>query len=186
MAMFTTIAVKLINPEFKFSQGGAAKRLVSNALDKLEKKTGSLSRERVVDYVVCSAYPFKDRGTEWTVNQVFGPKSIERFDTDKGRVYYENRWLRQGGLSRGSLVMMIVDKSQHPQAKYIYMPMEERTKLRMINSEAGYAICQISTLGWSPLSDACQKCKYQSACQKETEKKYPELYRLRMENGIKK
>ncbi len=183
--MFTTIAVKLINPRFKFPQGGAATRLIKTALNKLEKKCNGLSRQRIVDYVICSAYPFKERGDKWTVNQVFGPKSIERFDSDKGRRYYEDEWLKKANLTRAALSDYIADKSDHPQAKYIYMPTEEPTKRRMLNSEVGYAICQASTLGWSPESEACNECKFVAKCQIETRNKFPEIYRLRVENGIK-
>lgn len=183
--MFTAIAIKLINPRFKFPQGGASTRLILNALTKLEKKENGLSRERIVDYVVCSAYPFKDRDDAWKVNQVFGPKSLERFNTDKGRRYYEDNWLKTAGLTRANLLKLIEDRSEHPQAKYVYMPMEEPTKKRMLNTEVGYTICQASTLGWSPLSPSCQECNYTHKCQIETQQKFPEIYRLRMENGIK-
>jgi len=183
--MFTTIAIKLINPRFKFPQGGASTRLLTNALSKLERKENGLSRQRIVDYVVCSAYPFKEREGAWTINQVFGPKSLERFNTDKGRRYYEDQWLKTANLTRASLLKMIEDKSEHPQAKYIYMPMEEPTKKRMLNTSVGYAICQASTLGWSPESEACRECDYTHKCQIETQRKFPEIYRLRVENGVK-
>ena len=183
--MFSMIAIKLINPRFKFPQGGASTRLMTTALKKLETKEHGLSRQRIVDYVVCSAYPFKDRGEAWKVNQVFGQKSLERFNTDKGRRFYEDKWLQSANLTRATLLKLIEDKSEHPQAKYIYMPMEEPTKRRMLNSEIGYTICQASTLGWSPESGACQACDYTHRCQIETQRKFPEIYRLRMENGNK-
>lgn len=188
MTVFTKIATSLINPSFKFSGGGEPIRIVTKALKDLEKKQGGLSRERIVDYCVCSAYPFKNRGTGWKINQVFGPKSIERFDADKGRRYFEDKWLATENVTRADLLMLIADKSSHPQAQYVYLPMEEATKLRMLNREAGYLICQSSTLGWSPESAACSQCQYIARCQVETGRKYPEIYRLRMEiaNGSKK
>lgn len=186
MRMFTEIVNKLISPTFRMSQGGAAIRVFSTALTRLEEKTGALSRTRIVDYLVCSLYVFKDRETKWTINQVLGPKSLERFNSAKGRVYYENRWLGKADLTRDYLLTFIADKSNHPQSQYIYLPMEEGTKSRLLNTEAGYIICQSSTLGWSPESPTCSKCQFADKCQIETSQKYPEIYRLRIEHGIEK
>ncbi len=186
MRMFTEIVTKLISPTFRMPQGGAAIRVFTTALNRLEEKTGTLSRTRIVDYFVCSLYVFKDRETKWTINQVLGPKSLERFNSDKGRVYYENRWLNKANLTRENLLALIADKSNHPQSQYIYLPMEEGTKNRLLNTEAGYVICQQSTLGWSPESQACSKCQFSDKCQIETSQKYPEIYRLRIEHGSKK
>ena len=186
MKIFAKIATNLINPSFRFSQGGATIRVISQALERLESKQGSLSRERIVDYLICSAYVFKDRGPSWKINQVFGPKSIERFNSDKGRRYYEDRWLATANMTRASLLDLIVDKSSHPQAQYIYMPMEESTKMRMLNQQSGYVICQSSTLGWSPESASCEQCKFIEQCKIETQRKFPEIFRLRIEYGSKK
>ena len=185
MRIFTQIAVNLINPGFRFSNGGASIRVVTQALERLEQKCGGLSRERIVDYCVSSAYAFKNRGSEWKINQVFGPKSIQRFGTDKGLRYYENRWLATANVTREDLISLIADRSERPQARYIYLPMEEPTKRRMLNHDAGYLICQSSTLGWSPESECCCMCKFSEECKIETSRKYPEIYRLRLENGIK-
>ena len=84
MKVFSQIATNLINPSFRFSNGGATVRVVKQALERLEKKCGGLSRERIVDYCISSAYVFKNRGEEWTINQAFGPKSIQKINTDKG------------------------------------------------------------------------------------------------------
>jgi len=186
MRIFTEIATKLINPSFKFSQGGATMRIMSTALERLEQKHGGFSRERIVDYCVSSAYWFKERGDEWKINQVFGPKSIERFNSDKGRRYYEDRWLASANITRSHLLSFIADKSNHPQAQYIYLPMEEGTKRRLLNTRSGYLICQSSTLGWSPESECCSECQFVRECQIETQNKFPEIYRLRIENGNKK
>lgn len=185
MKVFTQIAVNLINPGFRFSNGGAPIRIVTQALERLEKKCGGLSRERIVDYCVSSAYAFKNRGTEWTINQAFGPKSVQRYNSDKGLRYYENKWLASENITREDLMSLIEDRSQHPQAKYIYLPMEEATKARALNSDAGFLICQSSTLGWSPESECCNQCRFTEECKIETNRKYPEIYRLRLENGIK-
>ncbi len=186
LKMFFEIASKLIDPTYKLPQGGEPKRIVRTALQRLEKKYGRLSAQRVVDYVVCSAYAFKGRGVSWKLNQVFGPKSMERYNSDKGRIYHENKWLESvDDLSRTSLLNLIVDRSEHPKAKYVFLPSEERTKFRLLNREVGFAICQTSTLGWSPLSAACVECEFAKKCKHETQKKYPEIYRLRIEYGSK-
>lgn len=179
--MFYGIASKLIHPGYRLPKGGEPTRVMRNALQRLEQKYGTLTAQRVVDYIICSAYAFKDRGSDWKFNQVFGPKSMERFNTDKGRIYYENKWLESEDLSRASLLNLIVDRSEHPKAKYIYMPSEEDTKLRLLNREVGFIICQTSTLGWSPLSEACSECEFVKKCKQETQKKYPEIFRLRIE-----
>ena len=181
------IAFELISSKFSVPQGGATTRVITQALERLEAKQGSqLSRERIIDYVVCSLYVFRERGTAWKINQAFGPKSVDRFDTNRGRRYYEDRWLSEANLSRGILLAMIIDRSDHPQARYIYMPMEEETKGRMLNSESGFLICQTSTLGWSPCSICCMECNNAERCKIETQKKFPEIFRLRTEHGIKK
>ena len=109
MKVFSQIATNLINPSFRFSNGGATVRVVKQALERLEKKCGGLSRERIVDYCISSAYVFKNRGEEWTINQAFGPKSIQKFNTDKGLKYYEDRWLASANITRGDLISLIAD-----------------------------------------------------------------------------
>jgi hypothetical protein len=181
LKMFHEIASKLIHPGYKLPQGGEPTRVIRTALQRLEKQYGALTGQRIVDYVICSAHAFKDRGSNWKLNQVFGPKSMERFNTDKGRVYYENKWLSGADLSRNDLLSMIVDRSEHPKAKYVLVPSEEGTKMRLLNREVGFVICQTSTLGWSPLSEACSQCNFIEKCKEETQKKFPEIYRLRTE-----
>lgn len=185
MRIFTQIVVSLINPAFRFSKGGASVRVVTGALERLAQKCGGLSRERIVDYCVSSAYTFRNRGTEWKINQAFGKTSTKKFGTDKGLRYYENKWLGSAGITREDLICLIEDKSKHPQAKFVYLPMEEPTKKRMLNREAGFIICQTSTLGWSPESESCAICKFVEECKKETSRKYPEIYRLRLEYDVK-
>lgn len=181
LKMFHEIAIKLIHSGYRFPQGGEPIRVMRTALQRVEKKYGALTAQRIVDYVVCSSYAFKERKANWKLNQVFGPKSMERFNSDKGRMYFEDKWLESGDLSRASLLNMIVDRSEHPKAKFIFVPSEEGTKQRLLNREVGFAICQTSTLGWSPLSAACSECDFVAKCKTETQKKYPEIFRLRIE-----
>lgn len=181
LKMFYEVASKLIHPGYKLPQGGEPTRIMRTALQRLEKKYGALTAQRVVDYVVRASYSFKDREYNWKLNQVFGPKSLEKFNSDKGRVYFEDKWLKSGGISRNDLMALIVDRSEHPKAKFIFISSEEGTKFRLLNRDVGFAICQTSTLGWSPLSEACSQCDFVEKCKKETQQKYPEIYRLRNE-----
>lgn len=63
------------------------------------------------------------------------------------------------------------------------MPSEEARKFRLHNQRSGFVMCQASTMGWSPQSEACRTCQFIDECKKETEIKFPELYRIRIENG---
>lgn len=181
LKMFHEIMVKLVDPGRAVPKGGEPTRIMRDALQRVEKQYGTLTAPRIVDYVVTASYAFRNRGSRWNIRQVFGPKSLERFNTDKGRLYFEDKWLQSAKLNRGVLLDMIVDRSEHPKAKFIYVPSEEGTKLRLLNSEVGFVICQTSTLGWSPLSDACDQCAYVDKCKTETQQKYPEIFRLRIE-----
>ena len=111
---------------------------------------------------------------------------LAQFGTDRRVKYYEDRWLASANITRSHLLSYLADKSKHPHQQYVYMPMEEPTKRRMLNTNAGYLICQSSTLGWSPESESCSLCKFVNQCQIETQRKFPEIYRLRIEHGIKK
>lgn len=181
LKMFHEIVSKLMHPDYKLPKGGEPTRIIRTALQRLETKYGALTAQRIVDYVISSAYAFKDRGAQWKLSAVFGPKSMERYNSNKGRVHFENKWLESGGLSRTTLLNLIIDRSEHPKAKYIFVPSEEGTKLRLLNREVGFVICQTSTLGWSPLSEACSECEFVEKCKQETQKKYPEIFRLRIE-----
>lgn len=178
--VFQEIVTRLINPNFVVSSGGKSVRIVTKALNALEQKFGTLTAERIADYCVSSAYVFKQRQT-FTICQALGAKSIERFNSDKGLRYYEDKWLAEANIVRNDLVRLIVDKQSHPLSKFVYPLYEETTKRRVLNQEPGYYVCQVLTLGWTPFSSACSQCKYADKCQAETSKKHPELYRLRIE-----
>ena len=181
--VFTAIINALVDPTFKFSKGGATTRLLTTFLSRIEKKYGVITCERLVDYCIFTAYNFRNR-PQLGLPQVFGPQSIQKFgEQTRHQKYYQDRWLEGVSLSRGSLLSLIQDRREHPHAKFIYVASEETTKRRQLNQKVGFLICQTATLGWSPMSATCQQCSFVSACQKETAKKYPEIYRLRIENG---
>lgn len=179
----TEIVKRLVKNDFKFPQGGIANRTVTNFLQALEKEYGAITKERLVDFLVTAIYYCRER-EQWTIQQLFGPSSLKRFKESKHRrVYFEDQWLSSAQLTRSYLYNLIADRSSHPQAKYIYVAYEESTKNRLLNQEVGYLLCQTSTLGWSPASETCKQCSFTSDCMKETARKYPELYRIRLEYG---
>ena len=181
--VFSEIVTKLMNPSFRFSKGGATIKTLDKFLDLFEKEFGAITQERLVDFCICTAYAYRDRD-QWTIKQIFGPSSIKRMSENKhGTEYYQDKWLATRSLSRGYLISLIIDKSKHPLAKYIYMHSEENTKMRCHNQEIGYMICQNSTLGYSPLSEACKSCDFVEECKNATRTKYQELYRIRIEYG---
>ena len=107
---------------------------------------------------------------------------MERFArSTKAHRYWEDRWLKEHGLSRGALLQEVRDRSEHPLAKFIYPEYEDATKLRRIGTEAGLYVCCQSTLMWTPLSPVCSECAMAERCRKMTHERYPELYRLRAE-----
>ena len=63
---------------------------------------------------------------------------------------------------------------------------EETTKRRLLSTEAGYLVCALSTLMWTPFSPSCSKCAKAEPCRRRTQARYPELYRIRCEAWRKK
>jgi hypothetical protein len=184
--VYTEIVRKTADPTFRFPKGGAVVRTLSNFFRAFREEFGTITPERLTDVCVSTAYAYRDKPSR-TINQLFGPSSIKRIRENKHGVhYYEDQWLRSAGLSRKDLVKMVVDRSVHANAKYIYMPSEECTKRRFLNQETGYALCQFGTLGWSPLSETCGQCLFTDRCKGETKRKYHELYRIRLEYEVGK
>lgn len=181
--VFTAIVKKMVNPSYKFPKGGATIRTLTTFIALMEREFGSVTNERLVDACITGIYPLRER-KQWKLNQIFGTQTIKRIKgLTKGHLYYQNKWLESANISRNDLINLIQDRSKHPLAKFIYVHSEETTKKRHLNQNAGYLICQLSTLGWAPLSDSCQQCVFTDDCKKETQRKYPEIYRLRIENG---
>lgn len=182
ITVYTEIFRRLVKPDFNIVRGGSNLKKIRLFLEAFEHEFGAITSERLVDFCVAIAYYYRDR--KFQIGHLFGQSAIKRLKTNAhGSKFYEDRWLKKKNLSRILLVDMIKDKGSHPHAKYIYMPSEETTKQRMLNLEVGFTICQISTLGWSPLSPTCQQCKFIEECKAETQRKFPELFRLRSEYG---
>lgn len=183
MTVWSKVATTMLNPSFKFSGGGATMRTIGRFLDMMESEFGAITPDRLVDFSICTAYAYRSV-PKWTIKQIFGQASIQRLRSRKhGTTWYEDQWLQDKCLNRDSLIKLIADRSEHPQAKYIYVASEEPTKLRLLNKHVGYMVCQTATLGWSPKSAACTACNFVEKCKAETQQKFPELYRIRLDYG---
>ena len=119
---------------------------------------------------------------KWNISHSFGRKAADRYlHSGKERRYWEDRWLKGFGLSRDSLIQVVENRCGHPFRRFIYPEYEEITKRRLLSSEAGYLVCALSTLMWTPFSPSCSKCAKADPCRRRTEARYPELYRIRCE-----
>lgn len=171
---------------FTFPGGGLSERTISACLITLQKLYGEVGSERLVDYCVCQGYAMSGYSAnyqnQWKITHSFGNKAIVRFTkSNAGRRYYEDCWLKEHGLSRNVLLACIVDRSEHPYHRFIYPEYEDHTKHRLLSTEAGYTVCALSTLLWTPFSPVCRVCKLTNACQERTKEILPELYRIRCE-----
>lgn len=185
--VFGFLMRETINPHFAFPGGGIVSKTMDSCMGSLEKACSSgLSHERLLDYCICQIFAISSYSelyiNRWNISHSFGKKAIQRFGRNtKIQRYYEDKWLDQYGFSRSLLLERFSDRRDHPYRKFIYPEYEERTKLRLLNTEAGFYICQLSTLLWTPFSKACQKCNYAGRCKGITSRKYDELYRIREE-----
>ena len=62
---------------------------------------------------------------------------------------------------------------------------DELIKRRFHNTENGFILCSTKTMGWSPGSGCCKECNFVDKCLQVTERRYPELLRLRREEDGK-
>ena len=167
--------------------------MLQNGLPLLKKlwPYEGLADDRIVDYIVYQIYRTREnieRGYGWRPDFLFSDYSIEKYRKQfineggkSGMNYYINKWLDESELSRSDLVKMIEEPKPNGMRKYIYMESEEQTKMRFLNTDGGYMLCQRSTTGWSPMSETCIKCDFQKQCEEATAKRLPELVRLRKE-----
>ena len=119
-------------------------------------------------------------------NPFIRQKALERYGaTGKAKKYYEDKWLRECDLSRSMLLSLIENRKKHPLFKFLHPNYEDVTKMRMLSSEVGYYICAVSTLLWTPFSPACRDCLKSDLCKERTRSRYPELYRIRLEEFSK-
>ena len=191
--MIETIIRRCFDPKWRFP-GGPSLLILENGHKELHKlwPYDGIANDRVVDYVVYQVYRTRrtlENGYSWRPDFLFSDYSIEKYrkqfideGAKSGIDYYINQWLDDAELTRADLVRMIEEPKQNGMRKYIYMESEEQTKMRFLNTEAGYLLCQRNTTGWAPLSVACCKCDFNKQCEQLTEKRLPELVRLRKEN----
>jgi hypothetical protein len=192
--VFSFLMKRTVFPSFAFPGGGRAGKALAGCIESLESFfQGEPGEERMIDYCICQVYAIsrfaQDYLQKWNATHSFGKKAMERFKQNSpGKRYYEDIWLKRHGLSRAGLSEQFRDRSSHPLQKFIFPEYEEKTKLRMLNSEVGFYICTISTLLWTPFSPVCRKCNHAEKCREIACRKYPELYRIRMEeyNRMKK
>lgn len=187
--LFTFLWKQAVDGGFRFPGGSLALKTVSAGLDSL-RRSAVLSDERMVDFCVCQAYAVSRFGkaylTRWKPAHSFGKKARERFSREtRASRYHEDAWLKAAGISRKELLGLIKSKRKHPQARFVYPSYEDGTKARALGTQAGYYICGVSTLLWTPLSPVCRRCPKAGACEERTKLAYPELYRLRKEEPDK-
>ena len=193
------VIAELINDKFKIPQNGMTLQMAQDGISRLKTRLFpyfNMSDERIIDFIVYSLYLKRDTRYRFTVSQIFADGLILKFqkqfmsaDGKSGMNYYINEWLDEADLDRAQLTKMIEKPKPHKMSKFIYMESEELIKRRFYNTDMGYMLCQRSTTGWSPRSLCCNGCKNAEQCIITTEKKYPELIRLRRkdyENGTKK
>ena len=197
--MIETLIRRTIDPTWKFTASGVVALDLQRGLERLPALFGlkTMDEGRIVDYLVYQVYRSR-RGIEegtfkhtWLFSAVAQEKYKKQFISANGKSgmnYYINQWLDEAELSRGKLLEMIAKPKPNPLRNMVYLESEEPIKKRWLNTEAGLALCQSSTTGWSPLSETCGRCDNWVECGKITAKKYPELMRFRKEayNGKQK
>lgn len=182
--VYTTIMKKAVDKNFAFPEGGRVKVKLSQFISKLNKEYGDVTAQRLVDYCVFQIH--KNRSSKYqsslAVNS-FGDTGFSKYKemANKRKNYAEDAWLSENELSRVELQSLIEINKEHPQAKYIYMESEEPMKKRFLGTLTGFFICCEGTLLWSPFSKCCNECALSDKCKIETAKRYPEIYRLRVE-----
>ena len=190
--MIEKLVRRTIDSKWKFTTSGAIALQLQQGLLKLPSLFGisNIDDERIVDYLVYQIYRLRSslKNKSWNYSFLFSISAMEKFKNQflresgkSGMNYYINLWLEEAELSREKLAEMIADPKENPLRRMIYLPSEEPIKRRFLNSSDGLGLCQLSTTGWSPLSDCCGRCDNWVECGKLTAKKYPELMRLRKE-----
>ena len=167
--LFTRLVRTTVWADFVFPTGGKSDRQLGMCFDGLCREVVSVSAERLSDFCICQTYAISGYDTayrrKWNVSHSFGKKAIGRYlRSGKERRYREDRWLKSFGLSRHDLARAVEDRRSHPFGRFIYPEYEETTKRRLLSTEAGYLVCALSTLMWTPFSPSCSKCAKAEPC----------------------
>lgn len=186
------IILTLIGKEFKIPDGGQSLAVVEQGIKKINQALypySNMADDRIIDYLVYFLYLKREPRWRFTVNDIFSDYAISRyrqqFMSENGKSginYYINQWLDGGNLTRAALTKMIEKPKPHKMSKFIYLESEDLIKRRFFDTDMGYMLCQLSTMGWAPRSKWCQVCINASKCICATERKYPELIRLRRQD----
>jgi hypothetical protein len=182
--IYSEIIRRLVDPSFSFPEGGQPTRQITQFIEKFTLVCGgTLNTERLVYYCIFQCH--KNRNAPYQKRlapNTFGATALKKYQqmASKEKRYMEDQWLASASLTRSYLNSLIC-KKEHPLSKYVFMRSEEATKKRSINTDLGFALCYTSTLMYSPFSPSCQSCTNSEKCKVETQKRYPELYRLRIE-----
>lgn len=187
----TTVINSCIRKDWKFPGGQYGLTTIAKGLERMRVlyPYEGMSNARIIDFLVYQIYRCRDiiKDGGWTLGWAFSDNAVNKYKKQfidaggkTGMNYYIDLWLDDNGLSRGLLVR-ILSPADNSMRKYVNPVHEEEIKARFFNKQAGYLLCQSSSTGWNPKSSYCPKCTYMNKCMAETEKKYPEIVRLRKE-----
>lgn len=110
-------------------------------------------------------------------NLIFGKAAMERFeDRNENWIYFTDEFVR--------LYQIGLDNSYKKDLLQISIS-EEKEKLRFEGMER-LANCVVSTTMYNRRSKTCVLCNFSRRCKEIQKIKYPNIYRLRNETGIKK
>ncbi len=197
MKMCAVVVHTLILPEWKVPDSHSTTRIVLSGLEKFGKLYPNMSEARIVDFVVYQLYRYREiipsTNWGWSWSWCFSNNAVAKFKAqfidDGGKVginYYIDKWLESGGLSREKLLDIISERNDQSLSFYVDSPADEPIKKKYLNTPYGLVNCIKFTSGWSPKSESCSQCRYEKDCVYYTQRKYPEIYRLRKENENKK
>jgi len=186
---FTRLA-KVVDPLWAMPGGGQPTIFVYHGLDYMKRQyfPNGLADDRIIDFLIYQVYRYRESQRldyRWCFSQQAVDKYYAQFcggGKGRGMTYYINLWLQENQVTRNQLVEMIADSKENPFLQYLYLHSEEICKQRFLNTEVGYMMCQNNTTGWSPLSETCKQCKFTEQCTNDSERKYPEIIRLRKEH----
>ncbi len=187
--------VRRIDPKWRLPGGELPAKYIEEGIGRLEKVFPmGMADQRIADFIMYQVYRYADNingthATHFMYSWCWSDNAVKKFQNQyfgagNPRIdYWIDKWADDLGFNREQLSELISGPKPNKWRRYLEMPSEEMTKRRFRNTEMGLILCSNSTMGWSPGSRACQECKYIKECKITTKRKYPELLRLREENG---
>lgn len=183
-----TALIRKIDPKFVFPTTLYYERCVGFGIGELERLYGGLYDARIADYLAYQIYINRNSIAEgrWKAIWLFGNSSIEKYKNQflspngkAGIMYYIDQWLDGFGISR-EIIAKALSVKKNSMKEYKDSDYEEPIKQRFYNTEAGYILC-MQTTGWNPNSPSCNGCIFIDKCKESTQKRFPELYRIRQQ-----